>query len=222
MALRPEIAGLFPPWVRGQELSQPAQAEPLYPEEEASLARAVEKRRHEFALGRTAARHALAQLGLPASPLLPNSDRSVAWPERVWGSITHTDGLCVAVAAARTEARGIGVDVELRRRVEPKLWRMIATDQEQARIAAAGDEPAQLEHATLLFSAKEAFYKAQYCVSRSWVGFHDAEVNFTGPSEFEVRLLNEVADHFASGTLFRGKYALLERHAVTALVIASR
>jgi len=223
MALRPEIASLFPSWVAGQELALPEQAEPLYPDEQTSLARAVDKRRHEFALGRTAARHALAQLGLPAGPLLPNSDRSVAWPAAVWGSISHADGLCAAVLARRERLRGIGIDVEVRRRVEPKLWRMIATDEEQARLAAIPDETERLERATLLFSAKEAFYKAQYCVTQSWVGFQDAQVHFERAGEFELELRNEVVGaHFPAGSRFAGRHALLRDHVVTGLVILPR
>jgi 4'-phosphopantetheinyl transferase EntD len=232
-ALRTEIAALFPPCVRGAELSAPEEAEPLFPEEQASIARAVDKRRLEFALGRTAARGALAALGVPPGPLPANEDRSVRWPDAAWGSITHADGLCAAVAAPRSELRGLGIDAEVKGRVEPRLWRMIATEREQAVLSALDSEAERREAATLLFSAKEAFYKAQYCVSQSWVGFHDAEVELQAGGLFRLRLIKAVAPSsrsradprasiFAAGTCFEGRYAVLERHVVTGLAIASR
>jgi 4'-phosphopantetheinyl transferase EntD len=222
VALRRELAALFPDSIRGHELGAPEEADPLFEEELASLARAVPKRRNEFAMGRTAARRALASLGMAPVALLPNEDRSVAWPDRVWGSITHADGLCAAVVGLRSDLLGIGIDVEVKDRVEPKLWRMIATEPEQAYLAQETDVATQLERAALLFSAKESFYKAQYCVTRAWVGFHDAETAFERPGEFSLRLLKEVPGHFSAGTQFLGRYAVLARHVVTGLVILPR
>lgn len=220
--LRPEIARLFAPFVQGEELHEVCQAEPLFPEEEAPLARAVEKRRNEFALGRTAARHALRKLGIPAQALPTLKDRSVGWPATAWGSITHTDALCIAVAAHTTHVCGIGIDAELRHRVEPKLWHMIATDVERARLERYATEDERLLRAALLFSAKESFYKAQFCVSRAWVGFHDAELDMDEAGQFEIRLLKDVDDAFAAGSRFEGRYTLLERHVVTGITLCPR
>jgi 4'-phosphopantetheinyl transferase EntD len=222
MSLRPEIAALFPACVSGAEVNAPELAEPLFAEEEASVARAVARRRVEFALGRTAARRALTALGLPKVALPQNPDRSVAWPQAVWGSITHTEGLCAAVAALRRELAGLGIDAERKERVEPRLWHLIATERERAWLSAGPSESERLLRAALLFSAKEAFYKAQFCVSRAWVGFHDAELAFDDRGSFEVRLLVDVGDAFARDTRFEGKYAVLDAHVVTGLVIAPR
>jgi 4'-phosphopantetheinyl transferase EntD len=218
-ALARRFASLFPATVKGVELSDPELAAPLFPEEEASIARAVDKRKLEFTLGRTAARKALGALGLPpvALPSLP--DRSVAWPDRAWGSITHADGICAAVAALRTHHAGVGLDAEVRQRVKRELWRHIATEREVGWLSSARDEHEAAARATLLFSAKEAFYKAQFCASRGWVGFHDADISIDDSGAFEVRLLVDVGETFARDTRFEGKYVLLERHVVTGLVL---
>ena len=50
----------------------------LFPEEEAVIAKAVDKRRREFSTVRRCARLALATLGLPRSLLLPGEARSTA------------------------------------------------------------------------------------------------------------------------------------------------
>jgi 4'-phosphopantetheinyl transferase EntD len=213
------FAKLFPGDVVGVELSDPARAEPLFPDEEQAVARAVEKRRVEFALGRTAARRALSALGVPAGPLLQNKDRSVEWPERAWGSITHADGICAAVATLRAHHAGIGIDAELRGRVKRELWNHIATGPEQAWLAEPAEASEQDARATLLFSAKEAFYKAQFCASRGWVGFHDAQLCFDDAGQFEVELLIDVGTTFQRGHRFHGRWGLLPHHVITALVL---
>lgn len=198
---------------------QPEPDDPLFPEEVEHVARAVPKRLREFALGRACARRAIAALGLPAAPLPANEDRSVRWPDAVWGSITHTEGLCAAVAARRDALRGLGIDAEVRGRVTEKLWDHIASSAEIRWFRAAPDASTAAERATLLFSAKEAFYKAQYCVTRTYVGFHEVELRFEGDGEFRVVLQNDIADRFARGTTFLGRYVQLAGHVVTGLVI---
>jgi 4'-phosphopantetheinyl transferase EntD len=216
--MRPEVRALFPACVEGEELTSPHDAEPLHADEEAHVARAVDKRRLEFALGRTCARRALSRLGVNAPVLASNPDRSVAWPEAAWGSITHADEYCAAIAALRCDVRGLGIDAEVRTRVHEKLWKTIASEREIAWLRSAGEE-ASLLRAALLFSAKESFYKAQYCVTRAWVGFHDVHLNVLDDGTFSVELLVDVASIFAKGTLFTGRHVTLPDHVVTGLVI---
>jgi 4'-phosphopantetheinyl transferase EntD len=216
--VRAELKALFPGMVTGAELARFEEAEPLFGEEEPFVARAVDKRKQEFALGRTCARRALAALGLPPQPLPSNGDRSVRWPEQVWGSITHADGLCAAVAARRADLAGIGIDAELRGRVTPRLWAHIASPREIAWFEAARDAALANERATLLFSAKEAFYKAQFCLSGSFVNFHEVELEFADAS-FCVRLQNDIGEVLKRGREFCGRYVLLPDHAVTGLCI---
>jgi len=168
----PLLAALFPPGVRAAEQRQPGDAALLYPEEAAHLRQAISKRVGEFAAGRLCARQALAQLGIVDFPLLVGSDRRPQWPEEVVGSITHTQGFGGAVVAPREHYRGIGVDAEVVGRVKPALWEKICTPQEIAWLEQlAGREQERL--GALVFSAKEAFYKCQYGLTESWVGFQD-------------------------------------------------
>jgi 4'-phosphopantetheinyl transferase EntD len=212
------LADLVPPTVRMIVLSGAAAAEPLLPGEEAAVARAVEKRKREFALGRTAARRAMGELGVPPSPLLRNSDGSVAWPPSVWGSITHADGICIAAAARREDHGGIGIDVEVRKRVRRELWSRITTAAEQAWLQTATDETMARDRATLLFSAKEAFFKAQFCRTRAWVGFLDAEVQISADGRFNLELLVDV-NALTHGERFEGRFAFTDEHVAAAVVL---
>ncbi len=217
--MRLEPSALFPTSVAYAELSAESALEPLFAEEAAFIARAVDKRKHEFALGRACARRALAALGIPAQPLVANQDRSVRWPTQAWGSVTHTEGFCAAVAALRSQVRGVGIDAEQRGRVHEKLWSHIANEREIAWFRAAGSERAAAQRATLLFSAKEAFYKAQYCVSQTFVGFHEVELDFDEAGAFVVSVVSDIASSFARGSRFAGRYLELPDHVVTGLVI---
>ncbi len=168
----PLLAALFPAEVCAAEQRQPGDPALLYPEEAAHLRQAIAKRIGEFAAGRLCAREALAQLGIAGFPLLVGSDRRPQWPENVVGSITHTQGFGGAVAAPRERIRAIGVDAEVVGRVKPALWPKICVPQEidwLGRLPA----PEQEQLGALVFSAKEAFYKCQYGLTESWVGFHD-------------------------------------------------
>jgi len=84
----------------------------LFPEEEAVIAKAVDKRRREFSTVRHCARLALAMLGLPRSPLLPGERGAPQWPVGVVGSMTHCAGYRAAAVARASDMVTIGIDAE--------------------------------------------------------------------------------------------------------------
>lgn len=147
----------------------------LLAEEREYLGTAVPKRVSEFAAGRLCARRALAELHVNDFPLRVARDRQPVWPVTIVGSITHTDGFCAAVVAEKRMQLGVGIDTEGVGRVTHDIWDSICTPAELAWVAAL---PAPQRHAavTLIFSAKEAFYKCQYPVVGEWLDFHDVRV----------------------------------------------
>jgi 4'-phosphopantetheinyl transferase EntD len=174
-------------------LAEDVQIPPPRPEEAAQVARAVRHRRFEYAAGRHCARQALGRLGIPDAPLLNGEDRAPRWPAGVVGAITHTsspsDGYCGVVVARAEEVYALGLDAEGAEPLEDELWRLILTGAERE---ALGEAPATARGrlAKLIFSAKEAYYKAQYPVTRRFLGFHEVEIRL-GPegAGFEARLL---------------------------------
>src|SRR5258707_14555226 len=66
----------------------------------------------EFAFGRQAAAEVLASLGFETEAIPVGPRGAPRWPEGVVGSISHTDGLAISVAARATERTAIGIDVE--------------------------------------------------------------------------------------------------------------
>lgn len=168
------IESLFPPGVEVVALTELPDGAGLLPEEEPFVARAVEKRRRDFALGRACARAALLRLGVPAGPIPVGDERAPVWPPGVIGSISHCAGLAVAAVARRSEFAGLGIDVEPAAPVEEKLFSQIATERERRWLETLG--PGQGEAARRLFSAKESVYKCLHPIVGVFLGFHDCEV----------------------------------------------
>jgi 4'-phosphopantetheinyl transferase EntD len=188
------IETLFPSGVVTVRATAEMYDAPLFPEEEAAVQRAVEKRRREYAAGRAAARAALAKLGFAPAPIAAGDDRSPEWPPGVVGSISHTRGCC-AVAVARAESyAGVGLDVESGEPMKVELSRMICTPGELERLARLPKMSVASGHvdwAKVTFSAKEAFYKCYHPLVRVFLGFQDVELELDPESRrFTAAIVN--------------------------------
>jgi enterobactin synthetase component D len=187
---------LYPGGVVAAELRDSGDLASLLPEEVACLGRAVPARAREFAAGRQCARSALAQFGIADFPLRAASDRQPLWPRGMTGSITHTAGLCAAVVGERARVGMLGLDSEVVGAIGEELWPAICMPRERAWL----DSLPPAERAggvTLLFSAKESFYKAQYPLLNQSLDFHDLEVEVRTwggvKGSFEVRATRSIA-----------------------------
>lgn len=166
------------PQVGVRAASLDADVPPLLPEEAPYAEPAVRRRRQELAVGRHLARGLLAERGVPPAPLLRREDRTVIWPAGFIGSITHTKDV-VAVAVARAdEVPWLGIDVELSR-VSTNLVSRILRPEEQAAVAGLAEDEVR-RRTTVVFSAKEAFYKAQYPHTEVYLGFGDVWLEASG------------------------------------------
>jgi 4'-phosphopantetheinyl transferase EntD len=96
----------------------------------------------------------------------------------VVGSITHTSGICAAVVAPSERFLGLGVDVEVADRVKAELRARICTVPE-LRWLESLPQSRRAAGATLIFAAKEAFYKAQFPLARERLGFQAVDVELT-------------------------------------------
>jgi 4'-phosphopantetheinyl transferase EntD len=100
----------------------------VFPEEEAVIRRAVEKRRREFRTVRHCARRALRELGLPPAAVLPGEHREPVWPPGVVGSLTHCTGYRAAAVAHQREVLTVGIDAEPHQPLPPDVAGAIALD----------------------------------------------------------------------------------------------
>ncbi len=178
------LGRLFSDRVVAFESRQMLGLEALRSEEAPYVARAVPKRVAEFATGRACARRGLAELAIVDFPLRVGADREPLWPVGITGSITHTAGFCGAVVAKTTAVRSIGIDAELASAVHRRLWRHIATAAELRWLEGLPAPRARLM-ASIVFSAKEAFFKCQFPLTREWLNFADVAIRIER-RDFEV------------------------------------
>lgn len=171
------------------------------------------QRRRTFAMGRLAAHRAIEALGHGSiAPVRRNDDGSPDWPSGLIGSISHTADLAVAAVAEERHAGGLGVDIE-------DVWRtpvnhsghiegLVADAMERAWIA--GDRSRLI----LLFSAKEAIFKALYPRHRAFFGFEAAHLERS--SEGFIATLRAALGHWSAGVQLH-----VSSYIVGSLVISS-
>ncbi|HEX8967942.1 MAG TPA: 4'-phosphopantetheinyl transferase superfamily protein [Chloroflexota bacterium] len=159
--------------------------------------RATEARRASFALGRAAARAALGELGVHAGAIGRGTAGEPLWPTGVVGAISHVGDVAIAVVGRRVDYSGLGLDVEeLHRGPSPRAARLVCRPSEMEWVDVAGDT----RRLTMIFSAKEAVFKAVYPIERVWLGFADAELTWRPERcAFEARLMKAAGERYPAG-----------------------
>ncbi|MGW2935630.1 4'-phosphopantetheinyl transferase family protein [Streptomyces sp. NPDC001156] len=148
----------------------------LYPEEEAVVARAVDKRRREFAAVRVCARQAMEKLGVPPGPVLPGKRGAPLWPDGLIGSMTHCDGYCAAALARTADLVSLGIDAEPHDRLPDGVLDVTAVPAERERLQDLARSHPSVHWDRLLFSAKESVYKAWFPLTGKWLDFLEADI----------------------------------------------
>ncbi|HEY5935766.1 MAG TPA: 4'-phosphopantetheinyl transferase superfamily protein, partial [Kofleriaceae bacterium] len=115
-------------------------------------------------------------LAIAPAPVLAGPDRAPIWPPGILGSITHCEDYACAVVGSAAEWSAIGLDAELVQVLEPEIVDDILLDTER------DQDPC------VVFSIKEAFYKAVYPRLQRILEFHDVEVRLHA-DRFEARLV---------------------------------
>jgi 4'-phosphopantetheinyl transferase EntD len=127
----------------------------------------------------------LAPVAIPRS-----ADGAPRWPAGVVGSITHCDGYAASAVAWRREVTCLGVDAEPADALPAGVLTRIASDDERASLRELASVDATVWWDRLLFSAKEAVYKAWYPLIQRRLAFKDASIVFDPTAgTFGARLL---------------------------------
>jgi 4'-phosphopantetheinyl transferase EntD len=143
----------------------------LLPQEHAAFATSVAKVRRASGAARIVARDLLARLG-EAPQAIPKSGLGVPiWPHGVVGSLAHDSEVSVAAVARSRDLAGLGVDVEPAAELDPNVLDFVVTPNERRLI---GDDRLR---ARMLFSVKEAVYKAIYPLDGAFLDHRDIEVS---------------------------------------------
>lgn len=141
------------------------------------IVRAALIRAREFAAGRNCAQQAAAHFGIEDGTIGVRADHRPQWPPALTGSLTHTEGYTAAALGPQRRYRAIGIDAERIGGVSRDLWSylLLPTETDWLERQLVLEQAAM---ATLIFSAKEAFYKCQYEVTQQWLEFKDVRMQF--------------------------------------------
>ena len=170
----------------------PTGQDALLPQERALVDGASAQRLAEFATGRHCARVALRALDadLAGMPVLRDARGAPLWPSGTVGSITHCAGWTGAVVARSRGSRfgrgvaAIGLDAEPIAPLPAGVVEVVASVEEREALARLGAERPGIPWDTLLFSAKEATYKAWYPLTGLVVGHDAVEVDLSPQGVF--------------------------------------
>ena len=193
MTLRQAVARLAPSDTAVAVSDPQSDLAVVWPEEAPAIAKAVPKRRREFAAGRHAARMAMVDLGAPEQVVCAGADRAPIWPDGLTGSISHDAQSCVVILGPKERFQAIGVDVEPDAVLPDDLISEVCAAKELAWLM---EQPDSLRGtlARRIFCAKEATFKAQYPLTQTLFGFETLEVSLTSDTRFTARFTRNVGE----------------------------
>ncbi len=153
-----------------------AAADPLWPAETEFAKAFSPGRLAEFRHGRACARAALLRLAVLPAAILAGNNRAPLWPAGIIGSISHAGETAAAAVSDDGGLIALGLDLEPALELEENLWPRICRREELDQLRTLPGSPGL--GVRLLFSAKEAAYKALWPVTRRFLDFHDLAVRF--------------------------------------------
>lgn len=188
------------------------------------IKRSIDKRQSEFLAGRICARDALLMSGFTKADVPTihiGSNRSPIWPQGYTGSITHTSSIAACVIAKSTQFNYLGLDIE---RIIPTsclmdIASMVCNSTEWNRFTVSGLSKA--EFITVIFSAKEALFKATYPKVLQYFDFDRATLTAwdSDSKTIKLELCNSFAQQHQLPSSFLINYALFNREAITLLSV---
>ena len=187
----------------------------IYKEEEKFIKNAVRKRKAEFITGRILAKEILLTIGIENFPLLIGKSRQPLWPKNISGTISHSKEYCMVAVCENRLYKSIGMDVESVSKMKAKLFSFFCTDDEIESIQ-ENKNLDQNTHGTIIFSAKESFYKLQYPLTHNYLSFKDAKVTVHNDGNFDLTINQNI---FKNEHLnFKGKYLELNNFIFTSIL----
>lgn len=147
---------------------------PLAPEEITYVTDMSDKRRLEFVAGRTAAKISMSRAGHPKGVILRQQGGAPIWPKGLFGSLTHNNRLAAAAVIDANRSTSIGIDIEENVALPDDVLGLVLTPAERSECTRHGSGASV--RAKLLFSAKEAVFKADWPRYGEFLDFADIQL----------------------------------------------
>ncbi|MER5460215.1 4'-phosphopantetheinyl transferase superfamily protein [Streptomyces sp. NPDC002668] len=190
----------------------------LFREEEKMAEAMSPGRRREFATVRHCARAAGRRLGMPAAPLLKDSDGAPMWPNGVLGSMTHCPGYRAAAVARHRDVCALGIDAEVNSPMKQEALEFSALLEELDQLTRMRRADDSVSWDRLLCSAKEAVYKAWFPLTRIRLGFDETSISFSPDGSGFCAHIPK-AEYTSFPTVVRGRWMAQHGLLLTAVVV---
>lgn len=188
-----------------------------------NIRNSVAKRQAEFIAGRICAQAALAEYGNGRHSVAIGSHRQPLWPAGLIGSITHNGQYAAALVCPASALLGVGIDIES----------VVSDDARQAmtELVVSADEAAFLRECagtlgfdcllTLVFSAKESFFKAAFAQVREYFDFDAVRVIAIDPARavISLRCVRTLCPRLSEGLVVEARFELLDAATVLTAVL---
>ncbi|WEK51844.1 MAG: 4'-phosphopantetheinyl transferase superfamily protein [Candidatus Kaistia colombiensis] len=143
----------------------------LLPDERRSISSRHPTIRRASGAARHVAHGLLADLGLDDVSILRSPSGAPVWPDGITGSLAHDDEVAVAAVAPVSSIRCLGIDVEPPHPLPDDIFTLAVTR------ADVFDNVDRGLAGRLIFSAKEAVYKAVYPMDHEILGYDEIAVD---------------------------------------------
>ena len=160
-------------------------------------------RLQEYVAGRFCATQAAKNIGFSLQCIPSAETREPIWPVGVVGSISHSKKIAISCVASSVDFKSLGIDAEelMDATVCKEVEKVIATEEE---LSLLQEKDFQLG-ITILFSAKEALYKALFPLCRSFIDFK--EVRLVNLDLVQQKIELELHSNRPNLANFIGKYS---------------
>lgn len=145
----------------------------LTPEEAQTIPTIVAHARDASGAARFVARRLLQDCGLEGASLPRSASGAPIWPSDVVGSLAHDGCFAVASIAPASSYSSLGIDIEPAEALPDEIMDIVRTPQDRLN----GVDPSLAGR--LLFSAKEAVYKAAFPKDGEILGYEDITIDLS-------------------------------------------
>lgn len=179
------------------------------------LNKATFRRRAEYLTGRYIMKVLLADLGYTKFNLMREQGGSPGWPEGITGSLSHSGNMAAGALHSSEFLSGVGIDIESRidEKHAVEIKSAILSYEESNRLNFLSES----KKVTLIFSAKESFFKAIYPKTGVRFDFLDVEIVRLDvySRRFTLRLKRNLNATFRIGYCLNGSYCFREGKIIT-------
>lgn len=189
------------------------------------IRKSVPKRQAEFIAGRLCAQSILSRYSYCHYPIRTGKWREPIWPEPLVGSISHNTGYAAAIAAPKARFGGIGIDIEtvVAGSTRDALIHSVVSAKEMGYLNSAAFSRSLDCLLTLVFSAKESFFKAAFGKVNSYFGFDAVEILDVDEEArtLLLRSMHTLCEEIVAGHRYCAHYEFLDSRTVLTVVVLS-